>query len=76
MALTRPLLTGAGIPRGVAPGDVPVVGKQFNLTLSTVGAGTITGAQMTTGVLVRTGPTAGYTDTTDTANTIEGRGKQ
>lgn len=39
--------------------------------LATVGAGTLTAQVMAGDLVYRTGPTAGYTDTTDTAANIE-----
>lgn len=39
-------------------------------TISTAGAGTLTAAGMTNGVILRSGPTGDYTDTTDTAANI------
>lgn len=45
-------------------------GETINTAITTVGAGTLTGAAITGGVITRTGPVAAYTDTTDTAVNI------
>lgn len=45
---------------------VPMV----NTSITTVGAGTLTAASLVGGVMSRTGPIAGFTDTTDTAAAI------
>lgn len=47
-----------------------VVGAKSVATDTTVGASTITAAQMLTGDIIRSGSTAAYTDTTDTAANI------
>lgn len=53
------------------PGDI-LAGCENILSggIATVGAGTWTGAAIATGIINRTGPTGGYTDTTDTAANI------
>lgn len=43
---------------------------QVNTAISTAGAGTLTAAGLVGGLITRTGPTAAYTDTTDTAANI------
>lgn len=59
-------------PRGglnddrIQPGDLIATGRSL-AALTTVGAGTITAAMIAAGIINRTGPTAGYTDTFDTA---------
>ena len=60
---------GPGMVRSASPGDTLIAGKVI-LALTTAGAGTLTGALLTSGVLRRTGPTAGFTDTTDTSTNI------
>lgn len=60
---------GSPNPEYLASGDVAGLGEVIS-TLTTVGAGTILGAAFATGILRRTGPTAGYTDTTDSATNI------
>jgi hypothetical protein len=67
--LIRPIVVDNLMQRAVSPGDVLIGGEQIN-SLTTVGAGTITGAMLVSGILNRTGPTAGYTDTTDSAQNI------
>lgn len=53
------------------PGDVLAGGENILAGgISTAGAGTWTGAAIATGIIRRTGPGAGYTDTTDTATNI------
>lgn len=55
----------------LAPGDLLALGESLKAgALTTVGAGTWLGAAIATGIINRTGPTAGYTDTTDTATNI------
>lgn len=50
----------------IQPGDVPATGiSQFSI--STVGAGTLTGAAIASGIIARTGPVGGFIDTTDSA---------
>ncbi len=59
-----------GGPGGIlSPGDCLLVPDTFS-TLATVGAATIPGSAMVSGVLYRTGSTAGYTDTFDTAANV------
>lgn len=43
---------------------------EVNTAITTVGAGTLTAAGIAGGLITRTGPTAAYTDTTDTAVAI------
>ena len=60
---------GLGLQRSAAPGDTLISGKLIS-TLTTAGNGVLTAALLTTGLLRRTGPAAGYTDTTDTSTNI------
>jgi len=55
--------------RTSAPGDIFLSGEII-APLTTVGAGTLTAALITSGIIRRTGPTGDYTDTTDTAANI------
>ena len=55
---------------GIAVGPMTTVPLEVNTALTTVGAGTITAAGLVGAVVTRTGPTAAYTDTTDTAVAI------
>ena len=57
-----------GMARGVA-GDV-LDCREVEATLTTAGAGTILGSMFATPILRRSGPAAGYTDTSDTAANI------
>lgn len=53
------------------PGDLVLGGESLlGGQLTTVGAGIWTGDEMANGIIYRTGPTAGYTDTTDSAENI------
>lgn len=72
MSLFRPNgLAGEVTERRISPGDVLAGGENIlNGALATVGAGTWTGAMIATGIIRRTGPVGGYTDTTDTAANI------
>lgn len=55
----------------VAPGDLVAGGENTTAgALTTVGAGTWLAAMIATGIIKRTGPVGGYTDTTDTAQAI------
>ena len=55
----------------VSPGDIIGLGESvLGSPLTTVGAGTWTGALIASGIINRSGPVAGYTDTTDTAANI------
>jgi hypothetical protein len=61
---------GDATPAGrVNPGDILGLGETIS-ALTTVGAGTWTGAMIASGNIRRTGPVGGYTDTTDTAQAI------
>lgn len=51
-------------------GGLTVVTGKINTAITTVGAGTLTGAALWGGTITRTGPVAAYTDTTDTAALI------
>lgn len=63
-SLTAVTLTSVNTPRLSAKALEAIVG------LTTVGAGTITAAGIVAGVTARSGPTAAFTDTTDTAAAI------
>lgn len=68
----RPLgQVNSGIERAVLPTDLMLGGENI-LTgaLATAGDGTWTAAMITSGIIRRTGPVGGYTDTTDTATNI------
>jgi hypothetical protein len=70
MSLVYPVVyDGSAGTRQGAAGDVLARGEQI-ATLTTVGAGTITAAMIAAGIISRTGPVGGYTDTTDTAANI------
>lgn len=68
--LARGTINQGGIPaRQAGPGDILASGEVLG-ALATVGAGTWTGALIAGGIIRRTGPVGGYTDTTDTAQNI------
>jgi hypothetical protein len=67
--LARPLGLDAGITRPFSDGDVMDSRDKIAL-LTTVGAGSITAAMISSSILSRTGPVGGFTDTVDTAQNI------
>lgn len=70
MATVRPLVQdNTGFQRTALPGDT-VLTSDVIATLTTDGAGTILASAFTASILNRSGPSAGYTDTTDTADNI------
>src|SRR5438309_596389 len=69
MAILKPLVSDGALNRQVQAGVV-VGGAEIINNLTTVGAGTLTAALLLGGIINRTGPTAGYIDTTDTAANI------
>jgi hypothetical protein len=72
MAAVRPKVTSSpGMEHLLTPGEIMLLGENILAgAISTAGAGTWTGASIATGIINRTGPTAGYTDTTDSAANI------
>ena len=50
--------------------SVVLPGRGAKVAIATVGAGTLTAASIVGGLIMRTGPTAAYTDTTDTATAL------
>lgn len=72
MALFRPYGSKSGVNDDkIYPGDLMANGVQLSQGLiTTVGAGTLTGAAIASGYITRSGPTAAFTDTTDTAVNI------
>ncbi len=72
MSMVREQVTG-GTPmyvRNKLPGDVELAGESLAAVLTTVGAGTITAALLTAGILTRSGPVGAFIETTDTASNI------
>lgn len=69
MSLVKPVIYDGGFQRQVQQGDV-VGSAESATTLATVGAGTLTAAVLCSNLFTRTGPTAAFTDTTDTAANI------
>lgn len=70
-AVRRAVFDGSPNPRQVYAGDLEMGGENIlNGSLVTIGAGTWTAALIANGIIYRTGPTGGYTDTTDTAVNI------
>lgn len=72
MAILKPTGRKSGAPEEeLNPGDILAGGESALAgAIATAGAGTWTGAAIATGIIRRTGPGAGYTDTTDTAANI------
>lgn len=72
MSLALPSVsTNAVLTRRVMPGDLLAGGESLKAgAIATAGAGTWTGAAIATGIINRTGPSGGYTDTTDTSANI------
>lgn len=72
MAAFRPTgLKGGVNGEMLMPGDLMLGGESLAAgALATVGSGTIAGALIAGGIIYRTGPVAGFTDTTDTAANI------
>lgn len=72
MALAVPNIRAAGgTERRLGPGDLLAGGESISAGLiTTAGSGTWTGAAIATGMIRRTGPGAGFTDTTDTSSNI------
>lgn len=65
-----PFTAGAGITVSGTTIHNPTVIKGVATAITTVGAGTLTAAAMANGLIARSGPTAAYNDTTDTATAI------
>lgn len=73
MAVFRPMGIRNGLQAtgGVQPGDLLVGGESVTPgAITTVGAGIWTAAAIASGIITRSGPVGGYTDTTDTATNI------
>lgn len=72
MALARPMVASGDVPaRKLVPGDLIAGGENIlGGAIATAGDGTWTGAAIANGIINRTGPGGGYTDTTDTAANI------
>lgn len=72
MALFRMTgMTNEVIDRRIFPGDLVAGGENILAgSITTVGAGVLTAAAIATGIIRRTGPVGGFTDTTDTAANI------
>ena len=72
MSLFRPTgMTGEVMDRRIMPGDLVAGGENILAgSISTAGSGTLTGVAIGTGIIRRTGPVGGFTDTTDTAQNI------
>ena len=71
MSLLKPIVMDGRMERVAAQGDVIGAAETLaNSSLTTVGSATLTAAIITSGFCIRSGPTAGYADTTDTAANI------
>lgn len=68
--LQRAVIYDGATQRQLGPGDTTFGGELINSSITTVGAATISAAVLISGIINRTGPTAGYTDTTDSAQNI------
>lgn len=68
--LAKFMTRDGGFTRPVGLGDLVGAAEGAGSALATVGAGTLLAALLVTNILTRTGPTAGYTDTTDTSANI------
>lgn len=64
------MVRDAAMVRQIQQGDIIGAAEGVGTALATVGAGTLSAALLVTNFITRTGPTAGYTDTTDTAANI------
>jgi hypothetical protein len=67
--ILKPVVYDGSLQRQMFPGDV-LGGGELLAPLTTAGAGTLTAALLTSGIINRTGPAGGYTDTTDSAANI------
>lgn len=70
MSLVNSYVSDLGILRARMPGDLIATNELIAAGPVTVGNGTLLAANFAAGIITRTGPTAGYTDTTDTAANI------
>ncbi len=70
MTIAKTLIQDGALVRQVTQGDILAGGETINATLTTAGAGTILGSQLTAGILSRSGPGGAFNDTTDTAANI------
>lgn len=69
MSIGRPLIMANGQARLAEAGDLLVTNERIS-TLTTAGSGTILAESIAAGIVRRTGPAAGYTDTFDSATNI------
>lgn len=69
MSALKGVVYDGGLQRPALPGDV-AAWAEIIAALTTVGAGTLTAPLLLSGIINRTGPVAGYIDTTDTAANI------
>lgn len=70
MAAVNPVVRSAGgLERNLHPGDTVLLARSIT-AITTAGNGTWTAAAMASGYIRRTGPTAAYADTLDTADNI------
>ena len=61
---------GKGIVETNGVLDIALPGRGAKVAITTAGAGTLTAAGIVGGLIVRSGPTGAYSDTTDTATAI------
>lgn len=69
MSVVKGVVYDGGLQRQALPGDTVAQGEVIG-ALATVGAGVLTAVLLLGGIINRTGPVAGYIDTTDTAQNI------
>lgn len=69
MSVVKGVVYDGGLQRQALPGDTVAQGEVIG-ALATVGAGVLTAVLLLSGIINRTGPVAGYIDTTDTAQNI------
>lgn len=69
MSFANNTVMDGNLQRKTLPGDIVIYGEVI-ATNSTVGASTLSALQIGSGILSRSGSTANYTDTTDTAANI------
>ena len=69
MVGVRALVQSSGVPARLSmPGDIVIGSENISAgSITTVGNGTITGSQIVNGLILRSGPTAAFNDTYDSA---------
>lgn len=70
MLPNRVLIDNGGLPRKLEAGD-GFIGMPTSTPVTTAGAGTLTTATLLSGLILRSGPTAAFIDTTDTGANLD-----